>query len=406
VLRPRKMDRGIATVQYAALLLVIGAIVGGMAAADIPARAQSGAVAAVCKIFSSGNCARRTDTPDARTAGQGKNDCKAFCPTENNPIHPSDPVTAATKGGYVAMGDSYSSGEGAADQYLGDSGQTGCHRAPGAYSQGITGDFHFQDGASFVACSGATTGTIETGEHGEGSQLDALSPKTTLVTVSAGGNDVQFADIMTKCILDPHFSFSDLWPGNAPAPDRCQAQRESMDANMNALFGHPPGGGPSKYEQFLETVHQRAPNARIVVVGYPRLFPEPPTDGYATINKDDQRFLNDMADRLNGQIRQAVADEDKQHYGNGQQQMGSFEFVDNTDTFKGHELTTDDPWINGVRLCAGLGLPSSTQNCKSGKLLPSANTSSFHPTAQGQHAFEEAVRKQIQNGPNRTLYDP
>jgi lysophospholipase L1-like esterase len=402
VLRPRKMDRGIATVEYAALLLVLAALVGGMFAADVPSRAESGGRAAICKIFSTGSCARRTDTPDRAAAGGGKDGCKAFCPTKNNPIHPSDPVTAATKGGYVALGDSYSSGEGAADQYLGDSGQTGCHRAPGAYSQGISRDFTFQDGSNFVACSGSTTDTIQTGEHGEGSELDALNPRTTLVTVSAGGNDVHFADIMTKCILDPHFSAGDLWPGNAPAPDRCAAQRQNMDADMNTLFS----GDPSKYEQFLETVHQRAPNARIVVVGYPRLFPQPPDDGYLTINKDDQRFLNDMADRLNGQIRQAVANEDKRNYGNGQQQMGSFEFVDNTDTFKGHELTTDDPWINGVHLCAGLGLPSSTQNCQSGKLLPSANTSSFHPTARGQQAFEEAVRRQIQNGPNRTLYDP
>jgi lysophospholipase L1-like esterase len=402
VLRPRKWDRGVATIEYTALLLVLALVVGGLFAAGVPAQASSGAKSAICKIFSSGDCGSRKPV-DAKGGGNGgKNGCQAFCPTKNNPIHPSDPVTAATKGGYVALGDSYSSGEGAADQYLGNSGQTGCHRAPGAYSQGISNDFHFQDGSSFVACSGATTDTIMTGEHGEGSELDALNPRTTLVTVSAGGNDVHFADIMTKCILDPHFSFSDLWPGNAPAPDRCAAQRQSMDADMNTLFG----GSPSKYEQFLETVHQRAPNARIVVVGYPRLFPEPPTDGYLTVNRDDQRFLNDMADRLNGQIQQAVANVDARHYGNGQQQMGSFEFVNNDETFKGHELTTDDPWLNGVHLCAGLGLQSSTQNCQSGKLLPSANTSSFHPTARGQQAFEEAVRRQIQNGPNRTLYDP
>ena len=402
MLRPRKWDRGVATLEYTALLLVLAAVVGGMFAADVPSRAQSGARSAICKIFSSGDCARRTDAPAAALRSADR--CQAFCPTANNPIHPSDPVTAATKGGYVALGDSYSSGEGAADQYLGTSGQTGCHRAPGAYSQGIGRDFDFAGGSSFVACSGATTDTIMTGEHGEGSELDALSPRTTLVTVSAGGNDVRFAQIMTNCVLDPHFSFGDLWPGGTPAPDRCQAQRPSIDIDMNALFGSPPS--PPKYEQFLETLHQRAPNARILVVGYPRLFPDPPTRWYATISKSDQQFLNDMADRLNGQIRQAAANVDARYYGDGRQQMGSIEFVDNTETLKGHELTTKDPWINGVRLCAGLGLPSSTQNCQSGKLLPSANTGSFHPTAEGQRAFEEAVRRQIQNGPNRTLYDP
>lgn len=97
---------------------------------------------------------------------------------------------------------------------------------------------------------------------------------------------------------------------------------------------------------------------------------------------------------------------DAKYYGNGQQKMGSVEFVDNTDSLKGHELTADHPWLNGVGLCAGLGIPTSNQNCRSGKLPPSVNTGSFHPTAEGQRAFEETVRKQLENGPNRTLYDP
>ena len=401
--RPRARERGVATVEYGALLLVLALVTGGMFAADIPSKAEVGAKSAICKIFSDGNCGKQPQS-DAKggKGGKGADDCKAFCPTANNPIHPSDPVTAATKGGYVAMGDSYSSGEGAAEQYLGTSGQTGCHRAAGAYSQVIQQNFQFQDGGSFVACSGATTDTIQSGEHGEGSQLDALNPRTTLVTVSAGGNDAHFADVMSKCVLDAHFSPGDLWPGHAPHPDRCVAQRESMENDMNTMFS----GSPSKYEQFLQTIHEKAPNARILVVGYPNLFPSPPTDGYATITKGDQEFLNQMEQELNGRIRQAVEATDKKFYGDGQQKMGSVEFVDNSQSLNGHELTTDDPWLNGIGVCAGLGIPTSNQNCQSGKILPSVKTSTFHPTADGQRALEEAVRKQLQNGPNRTIYDP
>lgn len=400
MLRPWKRDRGVATIEYAALLFVLAVVVGGMFAADLPSRAASGGKSAICKIFSSGDCGSRSQVADK--AGHGANDCKAFCPTANNPIHPSDPVTAATKGGYVAMGDSYSSGEGAAERYLGNSGETGCHRASGAYSQDLQQDFRFHDGSSFVACSGATTDSVMGGTHGEGSQLDALNPRTTLVTISAGGNDAHFADVMAKCVLDPHFSASDLWPGHAPSPDRCQAQQAGIQSDMDALFG----GSPSKYQRFLETIHERAPNARVIVVGYPHLFPNPPEKGYGTINKSDQEFLNGVEDQLNGKIRDAVAAADKEFYGNGQQKMGSFEFADNADGLNGHEITTKDPWINGINVCAGLGIPTSNQNCKSGKLLPSVGTGTFHPTAEGQKAFEEAVRKQLENGPNRTLYDP
>ncbi len=401
MLRTRAKDRGATTIQYVALLLILAGVVGGVFAADLPSRAGTGSKSAICKIFTSGDCG--SVKPGSATSAQGKNDCQKFCPTKNNPIHPSDPVTSATKGGYVAMGDSYSSGEGAAEQYLGNSGDTGCHRAPGAYSQVIQQDFQFQGGSSFVACSGATTQTVVNGWHGENSQLDALNQGTTLVTLSAGGNDAHFADVMTKCVLDAHFSPGDLWPGHAPHPDRCAAQREAMQNDMNTMFGGP---SPSQYEQFLETIHQRAPNARILVVGYPNLFPNPPSKGYGTITKGDQQFLNEMEGQLNDNIRKAVEASDKKFYGNGQQKMGSFEFVDNGDGLKGHELTTKDPWINGIDLCAGLGLSTSNQNCKSGKVLPSVGTSSFHPTADGQKSFEDAIRKQLQNGPNRTLYDP
>lgn len=402
MLRPRVKDRGVATLEYGALLLVLAGLVGGMFVADIPSKAASGGKSAICKIFSDGDCGSRSKTGDS--PAKGTDACKAFCPTANNPIHPSDPVTAATKGGYVAMGDSYSSGEGAAKQYLGNSGDTGCHRAPGAYSQVISQAFTFQGGSNFVACSGATTGSVQSGEHGEGSQFDALNPKTTLVTISAGGNDAHFADVMSKCVLDPHFSFSDLWPGNAPAPDRCQAERANMENDMNTMFGSPPS--PSNYEQFLTQIHEKAPNARILVVGYPNLFPDPPTKGYGTITKDDQAFLNSMEQELNSHIRQAAENVDNKFYGDGQQKMGSVEFVDNSDSLDGHELTSKDPWLNGIGVCAGLGLPTSNQNCKSGKLLPSVETSTFHPTADGQKAMEEAVRRQLENGPNRTIYDP
>jgi hypothetical protein len=389
----------VSTLEYTALLLIVAGVLGAVYAADVPSRVESGAKSAICKVFSSGDCGSRK--PDA--AARGASGCQAFCPTANNPIHPSDPVTAATKGGYVALGDSYSSGEGAAEQYLGDSGNTGCHRAPGAYSQDLLNDFKFQGDTNFVACSGATTDTVATGWHGEASQLDALSPRTTLVTVSAGGNDAHFADVMANCVLDPHFSFHDLWPGNTPQPDRCQEQRASIQNDINNLFGGP---SPSKYERFLETIHEKAPNARIMVVGYPHLFPDPPKKSYATITKSDQEFLNGVEQELNSRIRQAANAVDAKYYGNGQQRMGSIEYVDNTDSMKGHEITTKDPWLNGINICAGLGLQTSNQNCQSGKALPSVNTATFHPTADGQRALEEAVRRQIKNGPNRTLYDP
>ena len=46
-----------------------------------------------------------------------------------------------------------------------------------------------------VACSGATTTDVMN------SQLSALSSSTTLVSITVGGNDVGFSNIMTTCVL-------------------------------------------------------------------------------------------------------------------------------------------------------------------------------------------------------------
>ncbi|MBR7679350.1 lipase, partial [Streptomyces daliensis] len=87
----------------------------------------------------------------------------------------------------VALGDSYSSGVGAGD-YDPDSGD--CKRSANAYPQ-LWSAANAPSSFDFVACSGATTDDVLSG------QLDALSDATGVVSISIGGNDVGFADTMT-----------------------------------------------------------------------------------------------------------------------------------------------------------------------------------------------------------------
>jgi lysophospholipase L1-like esterase len=92
---------------------------------------------------------------------------------------------------YVALGDSYSGGLGAGD-YLAASGS--CDRSADAYPALWAGA---NQPASYlsVACAGATTGTVLS------SQIQALSPATTLVSITIGGNDVGFSAVMETCVL-------------------------------------------------------------------------------------------------------------------------------------------------------------------------------------------------------------
>lgn len=400
----RAKDHGASTIEYVALIVLAAGIVGALLSLSLPGKVETGAKTALCKVFSDGDCGKQP--PSGNT-------CEAFCPTKDDPIHPSDPVTAATKGNYVAMGDSYASGEGSNSSggnyvtskngsYLGDSGKDGCHRSPNAFSEDLKKSYTFQGGSTFVACSGATSDDVRNGSDGEKSQLNALNAHTSLVTLSVGGDDLEFSHVLTKCMMDLHFSVKQLWDHHQQ--DQCHAQKDRINQDVNTLFGSPPD--PSKYQQLLIDIHNRAPNARIIVIGYPHLFPEPPTKGYDNINKGDEKFLNDMGRQLNAKIKQQVQALDDKYYGNGQQKMGSFEFADNWDGIKGHEIGTKDPYLNGLEYCPVVNWRHNP-NCHSNLVgKPAAGTGTFHPTPDGQKAFEQVVANELKNGPGRTLYDP
>jgi len=388
--RPGRNDFGASVVEYGALVVVAALVLGGLVVA-IPNPLGAHTKAKLCEIFGQADCG-----PGADTARAAK--CTAFCPTRANPIHPSDPVTAATKGNYAALGDSYASGEGANgdDPYLQNSDQDGCHRAGAAFSEGLRKEFTFRGGSRFASCSGATTEDLTKGRYGEKPQLNSLDEHTTTVTLSVGGDDLHFTKVMTACMTDLHISLK-FW--DPPEQDQCHAQKTNIDIDTRRLFGHPPN--PSRYQRTLEEIHQKAPNARILVSGYPHLFPEPPEKRYDTLTKDDQSFLNEQARALNANIQRQVQEEDSKWYGNGRQKMGGFEYVDNWDALNGHEITADDPWINGLEVCKPV-LDRHNPNCRSGV----AGTGTFHPTAEGQRSLQRNYARELREGPGRTLYDP
>ena len=96
---------------------------------------------------------------------------------------------------YVALGDSYASGEGLqsnATTYISPSNNDGCHRSVTAYPVLVAaslnvdlGQFEAYGSGGFVACSGATSKDLLKGENGEPAQLSALSSATRWVTVTA-----------------------------------------------------------------------------------------------------------------------------------------------------------------------------------------------------------------------------
>ena len=284
------------------------------------------------------------------------------------------PYEQAVSGTYVAMGDSFASGEGSWDYEKGtdfddrddlwpfnddEEDHNRCHRSANAYAQIIAADNDFAGGDQFVACSGAQIDDFDEpngANTDEDAQLDQLDENTSLVTLSVGGNDLGFADVIEDCVINGERGVGFV--------DSCQ---EKHDARITKRLPQLKRELISLYRQ----VKQQAPNARIVVVGYPPLFAEDPEDDYGNLLfGEDQQWMNERAGDLNTVLAEAAEE-------------AGVEFVDPTNAFRGHGLGSDDPWFNDL----DWGGP--------GMML--VDPSSFHPNGQGQRAFAELVQQQLEN---------
>ncbi|MBV2354107.1 SGNH/GDSL hydrolase family protein [Streptomyces sp. J2-1] len=205
--------------------------------------------------------------------------------------------------GYVALGDSYSSGVGAGD-YLASSGD--CRRSSRAYPA-LWAAAHAPSSFTFVACNGArTTDVLE-------SQLGALGPRTGLVSVTAGGSDSGFSGVMITCVV--------------------AGQRACLSAVDKAL-AHVDGVLPGDLDRLYAAIDARAPAARVVVLGYPHFYQLPGACS-SGLQTPARSAINVAVDRLNLVIAKRAADH-------------GFTFVDVRDSFAGHEICSSTPWLRSV----------------------------------------------------------
>ncbi|MEU6858339.1 SGNH/GDSL hydrolase family protein [Glycomyces sp. NPDC046736] len=204
---------------------------------------------------------------------------------------------------YVALGDSYASGVGTRS-YIDDG--SGCSRSNAAYPALLAAEL----GAdfTFAACSGAKTGDLIA------NQLGALSASTDLVTVTIGGNDTGWAGIVQQCAY--------------PAPWTCDAE---IDAAEQFIQNQLPGRLHAAYD----AIESAAPNAEVIVLGYPRLFNGETCNVITRISPAEQARLNSAADLLATVVGQTAASH-------------GFTNIDVRDAFTGHAVCDDAEWLNGL----------------------------------------------------------
>lgn len=213
-------------------------------------------------------------------------------------------ASAAAAPAYVALGDSYSSGTGTRS-YIADG--SGCQRSTAAYPSLVAAARGYT--LNFRACSGATVADVTN------SQLSALSASTAYVTISVGGNDAGFADVLTECAL----------PWWASSCNRAIDQAQAFVTNTL----------PGRLNTLYASIRSKAPNAKVVVVGYPRIFMGEDCNALTWFSPAEEARLNQTADLLNTRTRTAAS-------------ARGFSFADPTSRFLGHAVCDDPEWINGL----------------------------------------------------------
>jgi lysophospholipase L1-like esterase len=225
------------------------------------------------------------------------------------------PAQAAPAVNYVALGDSYSSGVGAG------STSGSCSQSPNAYPS-LWAKANSPASFTFAACSGATTTDVIN------SQLSSLSAATTLVSITIGGNDAGFSSIMETCVL---------------------ASTSSCESAVSAGEKFAANTLPGRLDAMFAGIHGHAPNAKIVILGYPDFY-----DLGALfclgLSRADHQALDGASNELDSVLQAAAA-------------RDGAAFADVRGQFSGHELCDGAGWLNSVTLPIG---------------------NSYHPTAAGQ----------------------
>ena len=209
------------------------------------------------------------------------------------PWAPASPARGATALRYVALGDSYSAASGNVPPD--PTAPPQCLRSTVNYPHVLAAKTGAQ--LTDVTCGGAQTKDFfESQSPGVAPQLEALTKRTQLVTMTIGGNDNNtFIGAIVKC------GAAGLTTAGQGSP--CKDQYGSSFAHDIRTKTYPA------LLKALRAVHRKAPHARVAILGYPWILP--PTTGCfdkMPVAEGDVPYLRGIQALLNRRIGRAAGE--------------------------------------------------------------------------------------------------
>lgn len=322
---------------------------------------------------------------------------------------------------YLALGDSYSSGEGDTDGLFGPSHYRAgtneggppvekCHISTRSYPY-ILANLRFipADKWQTIACSGAMIQDDYYGSNdgyiGQGSRLNVLSLpmqaqyKATaitnfipgrnkqiefvkkyqprIVTMTGSGNDVGFASVITECISKKVLDLMDL-------EDTCDKYakgshgRYTLANDIKQQYDH--------IRSLIRTLKQASPDTVVYYVGYPQFIASSDAScgGFVRLSKDERAVFRDAVTYLNSIIKAAAQSE------------GAV-YVDIEDSLGDHKLCDkQDAYVNGFNADCGdsvfVRFFAGKDDCQE----------AFHPKPEGYELMAKAIDYQMSHADTQT----
>jgi lysophospholipase L1-like esterase len=240
---------------------------------------------------------------------------------------------------YVALGSSYAAG--ANIPPLAEGRPERCGASQRSYSRLLASRLGLA--LTDASCGGAVTANLLSAWNELPAQVDAVTPDTRLVTITVGGNDLNYMGLMFagSCragISDPR----------RPAGGECPTVPEPSTADYARVQG--------QIGQVVEEVRARAPQARVVLVQYVALVGDVPCPA-APLGEADAIVARRVAAGLAAATARAA-------------ERNGAEVLPVDTASLGHTACSTDPWSRG--LAPGYA---------------GADGAPWHPTAAGHAAI-------------------
>jgi hypothetical protein len=211
-------------------------------------------------------------------------------------------TAAAGADRYVALGDSFSSGVGTGSYTLSSSCKRGVYAYPWLVAQQRA-----DTSLTFVACSGAKTSDLMA------TQLGSVAADTTIVSVTIGGNDIGFSDLIVQCTLAD-----------------CSSALDNTRASLRTVL-------QSRLDTVYSSIRSRALGASVIVLGYPRMFSTAGCLGTLGISSTERAKANLLSEALDTLSSERAG-------------LANVTYKSALVPFTGHAVCSSSAWLNGLNL--------------------------------------------------------